>query len=314
MVLNMHQRENTLFKYFHAMATPGKLSSYGAFIGSVIAMTMVFILDLLTGADIRLHALYIFPLTIIALHCDRKSFFVGALILSLVLQLNTFFHDAIPMNSLLTDEGIALISSVLIVSLARMSRINYLMVQDLACRDVLTGLLNRRAFDSTAEKEMAKQARYGGVFSLAVIDLDNFKTLNDTKGHAAGDKALKLVANVLQEHTRYVDSVSRLGGDEFAILIPETGERECNVICRNIARLIEKKMNDVGFPVTASIGCATFDQAPESLSYALQAADRAMYAVKEERKNALENKISVLSASYNSIMYGRSAHRTTDTM
>ncbi|MGZ3240954.1 MAG: hypothetical protein ACXU7Z_11080, partial [Burkholderiaceae bacterium] len=104
MSLNMRHRGNMLSQYFHAMATPGKLSSYGAFIGSVIAMIMVFILDLLSGATIRLHALYIFPLTIIALHCDRKSFLVCALILSLGLQLTTFFQDAIPVDSLLTDE------------------------------------------------------------------------------------------------------------------------------------------------------------------------------------------------------------------
>lgn len=257
-----------------------------------MAMMAVFVADLSSPVDIRLHALYIFPLTIIAMHCDRKSYFVGALVLSVVLQLITFFHDAIPLKPLLTDEGIAIVSALLIVFLARQSRINYLVAQDLASRDALTGLLNRRAFDAIAEMEIAKQMRYGSIFSLAVIDLDNFKTLNDTKGHAAGDKALKLVSNVLQEHTRHVDSVSRLGGDEFAILIPETGERECNVICQHIATLIGEKMQDVGFPVTASIGHATFDHVPESLSSALQAADRAMYAAKKEKKHTLRDELA----------------------
>ncbi|MGZ3159526.1 MAG: GGDEF domain-containing protein [Burkholderiaceae bacterium] len=300
MSLNRRHQENMLSKYLHALATPGKISSSsGVFIGGVIAMVVVFVLDLLSGVQIRLHALYIFPLTIIALHCERKSFFIGTAILSLLLQLVTFFHDAIPLDSLLTDEGIAIVSSLLIVFLARQSRINYLTAEDLACRDALTGLLNRRAFNSIVEKEMAKQMRYGSVFSLAVIDLDNFKELNDTKGHAAGDKALKLVSEVLLEHTRYVDSVSRLGGDEFAILIPETREPECNVICHNLATFIEKKMNDVGFPVTASIGYATFVRAPESLSWALQAADKAMYAAKGQRKNSSgKHKISKLRGQY----------------
>jgi diguanylate cyclase (GGDEF)-like protein len=118
------------------------------------------------------------------------------------------------------------------------------------------------------------------VFSLAIVDLDRFKALNDSRGHHTGDKALKLLAEVLRENTRESDSIARLGGDEFAIVMPNTRAEDCAALCRQLTTNIAVRMADADFGITASVGHATFEQPPESSSAALHEADKAMYAAK----------------------------------
>lgn len=272
-------------KYLHRLATPGELSPRVALVASILAMVVVLAFDLLLPADIRLHVLYIFPLAVIALHCERTRVVLGGFALSVAFQLWNFVNHRIPDGPFVTDALIAFASSVLTIVLARAVRDNYLATANLAIHDSLTGLRNRRSFESIAEMEIARQKRYGGVFSLAVLDLDNFKDLNDSGGHHVGDEALRLLADVLREHTRKSDSIARLGGDEFAILMPNTREEDCNSLCDQVSGNIAKRMADAGYAITASIGSTTFERAPESTSDALQQADKAMYAAKAERKS-----------------------------
>jgi two-component system, cell cycle response regulator len=92
----------------------------------------------------------------------------------------------------------------------------------LAITETLTQLHNRRGFESTLAVEIARQRRHGGALSLAVLDLDRFKELNDRRGHEAGDQALRLLGDVLRSGTRRSDSTARIGGDEFVIVMPRT--------------------------------------------------------------------------------------------
>ena len=120
-------------------------------------------------------------------------------------------------------------------------------------RDPLTSLGNRRALDETLGAEMARHARYGRMLSLCLIDLDDFKAINDTYGHPAGDRVLTRVAEHLSA-IRGADSAFRLGGDEFAIVLPETGADEAELVARRLARRIREE----SFPdeVTVSWGIA----------------------------------------------------------
>ena len=248
-------------------------------------MVLVFLIDQLTPHDVRLYLLYSFPLAAIALHCERLSAIAAGLVLSIFFQFATFFIDGIPSRTLTTDALVAIASALLTIALARATRENHLAAVNLATTDWLTGLHNRRSFETIANLEIRRQRRYGGVFSLAVIDLDGFKCLNDSAGHHVGDNALQLLADVLREHTRQTDTVARFGGDEFAILMPSTAEPDCISLCRQLCIEIAGRMTAAGFPTTASIGCSAFERAPESVSDALKEVDKAMYAAKSGGKN-----------------------------
>lgn len=275
------------YKPFYRITTPGALQPKVVLITSLFVMVIVFIADLIFPASIRLHMLYIFSMAAIAIHCEEMSAVVIGLVLSTTFQFVTFFIDGIPIISLVTDALVAFSSSLLSIYLARAVRENYLEIASLATTDSLTGLHNRRSFEALVDSEIKRQKRYGGVFSLVVIDLDGFKNLNDSRGHHAGDMALQLLANVLHGHSRQPDTIARLGGDEFAILMPNTLASDCGLLCQHLSVKIASQMTAASFPVTASIGLTAFEQAPESISDALQKADDAMYAAKAGGKNCV---------------------------
>jgi diguanylate cyclase (GGDEF)-like protein len=271
----------------YRLTIPGNIPTRRVLVAGVLAMVAIFVIDLLAGVDIRLHVLYVFPLAGIALHCKRIGASLFGLALSVALQMFTFFENGIRNGPLVTDVLVTFSASLLIIVLARATRENYLRMRILAVSDPLTGLHNRRSFHAIVELEISRQKRYGGTFSLAMVDLDNFKMLNDRQGHQAGDNALKFVAEVLREHIRETDSAARLGGDEFAILMPNTLGDDCCVMCRHMGNRISERMSTAGYAVTASIGCATFSEAPESMALAFEKADQAMYAAKAAGKGRI---------------------------
>src|SRR5260370_18147291 len=120
----------------------------------------------------------------------------------------------------------------------------------LARSAVLTDLANRRAFYERAEQERKRAARYGRPLSLAYIDLDNFKQVNDTRGHDAGDQVLISVATVLKNNLRAEDLAARLGGDEFALLLPEAGDAAGAFVIHKLHRLLTGAMQEPAFPLT----------------------------------------------------------------
>lgn len=268
------------FDLLTRLLTPGDLSPRLVFIVSILSMETIAFFNLVAPPEIRLHILYLFPLAAVALHCERLGTTLAGLALSVAFQLWNYFSQDFPSSNLVTDGLITAAASMLTVALARASRANFLATMSLAATDWLTGLYNRRSFETAADNEISRQRRYGGVFSMAVIDLDGFKKLNDSKGHHTGDLALKLVADVLREQTRETDLVARLGGDEFVVLMPNTPAPACLSLSQQFAAIIASRMFCAGFGVTASIGCTSFEDAPESTPAALQKADLAMYAAK----------------------------------
>ncbi len=159
----------------------------------------------------------------------------------------------------------------------------------LARCDALTGLANRRAFYERAESERKRAIRYTRPLSLAYIDLDNFKQVNDTSGHEAGDQLLVSVASVLQNNLRAEDFAARLGGDEFALLLPESGHAAAAFVITKLHRLLTSAMQEKGSAVTFSMGLVTYEVAPESAEQMVQKADELMYSVKHHGKNAIRH-------------------------
>lgn len=263
----------------------GRLSDTQVFWLCLSAIALILTADIHVGADIRLHILYVFPLAMFTvLHKSIAAVFVMMAIV-LMAQITTFYHDGLTVSSFATDALVALVTNVLLVYMARQVRISQLALTEQATRDVLTGLPNRRAFMRALEDEIKRQQRYGSVFSLAVVDLDGFKGLNDTQGHDAGDEALRRVAEVLHASTRTTDAVGRLGGDEFAVLLPHTQGEVCASILQQLCDAIAARMTQAGFSVTASIGYLCFSTSPNSASEAMQRADDLMYQAKRSGKN-----------------------------
>ena len=161
-------------------------------------------------------------------------------------------------------------------------------VEDLADRDALTPLLNRRALLRELGRIRTFAQRYGSPASLVYFDLDDLKGVNDRLGHAAGDAALKAVAERLLAHVRESDIVGRMGGDEFAVILVQADRATAEAKAAALARALEAepvKFGDWSAPLHISWGVReiTQDAEPEAL---VADADAAMYAKKRERKSA----------------------------
>jgi diguanylate cyclase (GGDEF)-like protein len=153
----------------------------------------------------------------------------------------------------------------------------------LADHDPLTRLLNRRAFVSRLENEVARAGRYGRSFGLVVIDLDNFKQLNDRYGHAAGDEALVAFASVLSQSLRKPDDAFRIGGDEFAVLVAEATEEDARQVAARVEALLGQ-LADVGeswaTDLGACFGCAACPEDANDAKTLFRLADEALYDAK----------------------------------
>ncbi|MEW5914188.1 MAG: diguanylate cyclase [Thermodesulfobacteriota bacterium] len=158
----------------------------------------------------------------------------------------------------------------------------------LSVTDELTGLANRRYFWEMGQKEFQRAARYGSHFSLVLMDLDNFKEVNDTLGHDAGDQALKKVAQIGLARIRAVDLLARVGGEEFALLLPETDLQMAQQAAERIRQGIAEEIIAVGrgaVRVTASFGVATASPEATSLDGLYNRADQALYLAKNSGRN-----------------------------
>jgi diguanylate cyclase (GGDEF)-like protein len=164
--------------------------------------------------------------------------------------------------------------------------------RELASTDFLTGAINSRSFATQAEAEIRRARRSGQHFSVAYMDVDNFKQVNDRLGHSAGDRLLKTVAGTIRENVRDVDAVARLGGDEFAILMPETDERAARAAIVRLRRQLLAAARAEGWPVTFSFGVVTWPTPPPSVDEMVRAADELMYSAKRHGKNGVRHEVA----------------------
>jgi diguanylate cyclase (GGDEF)-like protein/PAS domain S-box-containing protein len=160
-----------------------------------------------------------------------------------------------------------------------------------ATTDELTGVNNRRYFIELATAEVKRALRFAHPISFALIDIDHFKRINDTWGHAAGDHALMHFARVVRENTREIDILCRFGGDEFVLLLPETDSAAaCTILDRLRVILADTpfKFDDVTIPVSVSVGvafCNGAENSDDSLDAILGRADKALYQAKESGRD-----------------------------
>lgn len=158
-------------------------------------------------------------------------------------------------------------------------------------KDALTGLVNKGGFYQVVNEELELCRRYKRTLSIAYIDCDNFKTVNDKFGHHAGDDLLRVIAKTMLRKLRTSDLPGRLGGDEFAVMLPETSAEACRMVIEMLQQRLLREMDGHGWPVTFSIGIATFVRMPPSIEDTIRQADKLMYEVKNSRKGAIKQEV-----------------------
>ena len=169
-------------------------------------------------------------------------------------------------------------------------------LQDMASHDSLTQVFNARAYYAACEHHIAQSQRSNQPFSVLFIDLDHFKLINDTHGHAAGDEVLRVVARTLQDRLRRSDLLGRIGGEEFSVFLPDTPLNGALELAETLRLAIQQSQPDLGhttLTITASIGVATRNQDTQTMQRIQQHADLAMY----EAKKAGRNRVSALETT-----------------
>jgi diguanylate cyclase (GGDEF)-like protein len=155
---------------------------------------------------------------------------------------------------------------------------------DLAATDELTGCVVRRVVRQRCEEEIERALRTRGSLSLLMIDVDEFKTINDNFGHVVGDRVLATIGGILRDHVRPFDVVSRLGGDEFAVLLPETDTTGAVQVAERVFRDLAPRTE---VPVTLSIGVSSLDRSTPTVEHLFDEADMALYQVKRAGRDAI---------------------------
>lgn len=194
---------------------------------------------------------------------------------------------SLPIALAVLGISLAVLLGSLIVTWNRSDRMQELERQ--AGEDALTGLDNRRRFEQDLAAAMARSRRDRSTGALLMLDLDEFKQVNDSQGHPAGDRLIKEVAEVLRRRTRQSDSLARLGGDEFAVILPRCSREEARLAAEAIAEEIRAyRFEQDGGHVTVSIGVAMFGDDPRtSVATVVSEADTAMYAAKDEGRDGV---------------------------
>jgi diguanylate cyclase (GGDEF)-like protein len=246
-------------------------------------------IDYLSG-DYSLIILYLMPVSLVAWFAPWPS----GILFCLLALVTRFIADEASSSFSLNNAALhywnlfveflfLLIMSLLFSALRR----NLDSEKTRARTDPLTGALNRRAFFDIAEYELNRSQRYEHAATIAYIDLDNFKGINDRLGHAVGDTLLITVTNTITSNIRSTDSLSRFGGDEFVILLPETPAVAAAKFLEKIHCQLNQAMSAQNWPVSFSIGAITYPKSPPGVDEVIKKADMLMYEVKRSGKNRL---------------------------
>jgi diguanylate cyclase (GGDEF)-like protein len=245
-------------------------------------------LDAGTGSEISFSIFYLLPVSFAGAFISRRAGLVFAVVSAAswgYLEVATgpaFSAVWIPYWNSLVRLGFFVLVNELIARLRRA----HARERALAREDSLTGIANTRVFDEQVQRAIATGRRSGRPFTLAYLDLDGFKQVNDRFGHSEGDRLLRSIAKLMSEGVRATDVVARLGGDEFGVLMPDTGAEQARISLSRLAEGIEKGMDD-RWAVGATIGAVTFTRPPADVDSAVGEADALMYRGKGEGRGRI---------------------------
>ena len=242
------------------------------------------ILDYATGYEIRMFPLYYVPVSVAAWRIGRAPAVLIAMLCAaswvVANQLAGLQYSHVAVWAVNTGmQGGSFILVGVMVDAMRASRDRE---AALSRTDGLTDLLNARAFDELARQLVLLARRQGRPLTIAYLDLDNFKSVNDIHGHGRGDAVLVQLADLLRRSTRASDVVARMGGDEFVLLMPDTSADGARVILERLRAEVATRFASVA--VTASIGGVTFETPPRDFDDLIRRADQLLYEAKAAGK------------------------------
>lgn len=243
--------------------------------------------DVLTGYELRFGVFYLIPIFLMAWTAGRNAGVLASFLSALCSLLDDQIIGHPPERPLVAAWSLLATFCIYIVMVFLLTRLKEALqtAERLARSDSLTGLANSRAFYEAAERESARCRRQNLPLTLIYLDCDGFKTVNDTLGHQAGDAVLRVVAETLQANVRESDIVARLGGDEFAVLLSDVSASTARAMSSRLRTNLLEGMRQYAWPVTFSIGVASFTAIPESVDDMVRCTDELMYTVKQNGKD-----------------------------
>jgi len=254
----------------------------------IICFTCILVeggIDHFSGPLVNFDFIYILPIGVLAWFAGLKSGVAGIGLVLLINLLNRLaWMPAYPINAVIWNTISDLLDFSLTAFLLTTLKKQIDQLKELAAEDYLTKLPNRRSFYHEVRREANHCQRNGSCFSIAYIDVDNFKIVNDTLGHSAGDELLVNFTKILRQNTRTSDVIARLGGDEFAILFPGVNVQQSQSAVQKILdRLNDAEADDK--ICQCSIGVITLSSPLDNLDEMITIADQMMYIAKSNGKN-----------------------------
>lgn len=254
--------------------------------------------DYITGSELALSAFYLGPIALVSWFSGRQAGFVLAVLSAVMWGGAEFYGGKVYSTPAIGYWNVVVrgIMFLIVNHLVGAVRKELFTITELSQKDGLTGAVNRRFFTELAEVELARTVRHKRWVSLAYIDLDNFKTVNDTMGHELGDQLLKTVVDTLRENLRKPDIVCRVGGDEFLVLMPETDLEQSKIVIERLLERCRASFQEKKYPVSLSIGvvCCQGDVALQDM---LKQADTQMYRSKTGGKDLAHYAVATVSSN-----------------
>ena len=255
--------------------------------GSLAVIGAVGLADYATGVEIRIFPLYFLPVAFCAWYASARWAWVLSVAsacswVAANLLAGKEYSSVLVWSVNFSVQAIAFATVGQLISTLR-SRL--LLEAEMSRSDPLTHLLNRRGFEEHATLLLAHARRQRTPATLAYLDLDDFKRVNDRMGHRAGDGVLRTVAGALANDIREGDLAARVGGDEFLLLLPGAGVDEATSLLERLHQALCDSLRDHGWPVTVSVGAMSFARPPMSLQEMVSRSDACMYRAKQGGKN-----------------------------
>lgn len=263
-----------------------------ALVASYGLIVVIAVVDYVTGVELSEDLFYLFPVFLALWVAGPWAggaaavLATGLAILADVAAGHVYSHVLIIYWNAAIRFGFLAVSLLLLAGLKRSLDAE----GQMARHDFLTGALNSRALYESTELERLRALRYGRPLTLVYLDLDDFKLVNDRWGHHVGDEVLRNVAQTLRSVLRANDLVARMGGDEFVLVLPESDPRQTATALRRVRARLAAAMAAGGWPITFSLGGATFLRPFDDVDTLLKLADRLMYTSKRAGKDRIKTR------------------------